>query len=598
MTKTFLNNRLFQLAVLLLIWSAVYLGTISRPALFDDADTVHAEAVREMINSGDWTTLHIDNGIRYLEKAPFMYWMSALSAKAFGLSGWSIRLPIALFTLFLTLLIYRFGCRFWGERTGFCAALVYISSLGPFAFTRIFLPDVMLTFFMTLSLYFYLQVVHEPSAGKRLMGRWDWRAMMIYASCAGAVLTKGLVGIVFVGLIILAHIALTRQWDILKRLQILPGIAVFLLIAAPWHLAAGFANKGFFWFYFINEHFLRYLGLRYPKDYDTVPVWLFWLLHLAWLFPWSVFIWGLARSFPKRLWRTAREDAVSIFPYVWILLVLAFFSFSTTQEYYTFPTLPAIALLFGQVLARIESAEEPSVERKATIGVGVLAVIGVAVGTALLVLAHLGRTSTATGDLSRTLTFNPQDYALSFGHMHDLTPATFARLSTLVTATAALFLAGPLLAFIAAFYSRWRVCFLCMAFFMVGVLHCYHEGMVAFEPILSSKALAEDIASQYQPGDRIVVNAVYEKGSSINFYTHLQLSILNGRNGNLWYGSFYPDAPHIFFDDDSFLKIWNSSQHIFFFSEAAPFHAFLKRHPDFKYREFAQAGGKRVVVNW
>ncbi len=91
----------------------------------------------------------------------------------------------------------------------------------------------------------------------------------------------------------------TGNWKVLRRLQIPYGILIFLAVAAPWHIAAAMANSYFLWFYFIREHLLRYLGMRYPKDYDTVPRWLFWTLHLVWLFPWSAFFWGLGRNFPK-----------------------------------------------------------------------------------------------------------------------------------------------------------------------------------------------------------------------------------------------------------------------------------------------------------
>ena len=133
---------------------------------------------------------------------------------------------------------------------------------------------------------------------------------------------------------------------------------------------------------------------------------------------------------------------------------------------------------------------------------------------------------------------------------------------------------------------------------MMGVLQCYHGGMIAFQPILSSSGLAQTIQSQYRPEDRIFINGVYERGSSINYYTHIQVSILNGHFGNLWYGSFYPDAPHIFYDDDSFLELWGSRQRIFLFSEDQPFEKFLRKHPDFNYRLLAREGEKKVVVNW
>jgi hypothetical protein len=591
-----------QWTILLVLWAIIYLGTVSTPAFFNDADSIHAEAAREMALSGDWVTLHI-NGIRYLEKAPFMYWLSALGIALCGPSDWAIRLPLAGFALLVAILLFRCGNRFWGEPTGFYAALVYVTSLGPFAFTRILLPDVMLTFFLALAFYCYLQIVAQPEPTRRLLGRWDGRALGIYAAAALAVLAKGLIGGVFVGAVIFAHLLVTGRWDLLKRLHLLAGALVFLLIAAPWHLVAGFSNKGFFWFYFVNEHFLRYLGLRFPKDYDKVPLWLFWLLHLAWVFPWTVFLWGIAGNFPRTLRPRSREEQVNVFPYLWILLILIFFSFSTSQEYYTFPTLPAFALLLGQVLARLDGPQGAEDQRKARIGMSVLVGLGVSVGSGLLLLAWLGSgTGGGVGDLSSTLTWNPGSYALSFGHFKDLTPTTFAHLFWLVLGTAALFITGPALARAAVRRSRprphWRLAAVILAFMMAGLLHCYHSGMVAFEPILSSQSLAQAIDREYRPGDQIVINGRYEVGSSINYYTRKQVHILNGRIGNLWYGSYFPDAPAIFYDDRAFLNSWESPQRMFFFNEEPVLRAFLGRHPEFRYRVLAASGGKKILVNW
>src|SRR5262249_45390435 len=148
----------------------------------------------------------------------------------------------------------------------------------------------------------------------------------------------------------------------LLKLRLMSSFLVFLAIAAPWHWLAGFRNpaqghaKGFFWFYFVNEHFLRYLKKRYPADYDTVPLWLFWGLNLLWLMPWTAFIVQAVRQVPFRVraWRagmTQQNQGTLLFA-IWILLVLVFFSFSSRQEYYVIPGIPGLALLLGGWLAK------------------------------------------------------------------------------------------------------------------------------------------------------------------------------------------------------------------------------------------------------
>ncbi len=491
--------------------------------------------------------------------------------RLFGESDWAARLPVALFAFLMAGLLYRFGTRFWDRKTGFFSALIYLSSLGPYSFTRILLPDVMLTFFVALALYAYLQVLQFPEAGRRLLGRWDARALLIYVASAFAVLTKGLVGMVFVGGVILVHLILSGRWEVLRRVHLIAGSAAFLLVAAPWHIAAGLDNPGFFWFYFVNEHFLRFLGMRYPKDYDTVPLALFWGLQLVWIFPWTAFVLGLARDFPRKLRSGTRTEQVNLFLYVWVFFVLVFFSFSTTQEYYSFPILPALALLVGQVLARLQSRKEPALSRKALWGVTALAVLGLSAGGGLLWLRWVGAAAGKSQDLAGTLTWNPGRYALFFGHFYDLTPATFASLSPLVIGAAFFLIAGPSIAFLFAWRRRWLGSFLSLAVMMAGLLHYYNAGMVAFQPILSSRGLATAMQRGFRDGDLFVINGEYESGSSVSYYSRHQAHILNGRSANLWYGSFYDHAPPIFYDDLGFLRVWRSGKRVFLFSEEEPF---------------------------
>jgi 4-amino-4-deoxy-L-arabinose transferase-like glycosyltransferase len=580
--------------ILIALWSSIFLTSISRPAFFDDADSFHAEAVREMVRSGDWVTLKIDGGIRYLEKAPFMYWLAAISVIAFGQNEWAIRLPLALFSILLILLVFRFGTRFRGEKAGFYSGLVIASCLGLYAFTRIFLPDVILSFFIAFSLYMYLRVALEEESPRKI-GPIDPRCAALYVSTALAVLTKGMIGVVFTGMIIFVHILVTGEWKVLKKLQIGYGTVIFLVVAAPWHIAAALANSDFLWFYFVREHILRYLGMRYPKDSDSVPRLLFWGLHFVWLFPWSAFIWGLVRNFPRSIHPTEKTERVCLFLFIWIGLILAFYTVGSTQEYYTFPTLAAFALLLGKAMADLDSPQTST--KWAITGLGVTAALAVSTGVALIALAWRPDHPEQAYTLSTTLTVNPEQYKLAFGHMHDLTPATLRLLAPLVRGAAVLLIVGPLVALLFALWKKWTVSFLFLAVMMIGLCHFYNRGMIAFEPVLSSKSLAKVVEYYYRPGDKIVINDFYEKGSTLNYYTGLQVYVMNGDFGVLWYGLQDPTAPKLSLTDDEFLKEWASGQKIFLFSEKDPFDSFLSKHPDFKYRLLAHDGGKKIVTN-
>ncbi len=271
-----------------MLWAVVYLPGLFTPPLLDDADSVHAEAAREMVVRHDWTTLYID-GLRYLEKAPLMYWTMAASFKVFGVKDWAARLPVILGVLALLLATYSLGKRTLGERAGFWAAVVLTVSIGPYLFTRVLIPDMLIGLWLTLGFDFFLRTLDEEQPS--IASCWG-----LAATAALNVLTKGLIGIVFPAAIIGIYLVLTGNLKHLLRMRLLSSTAVLLVIAAPWHIAAAVANpaagqsRGFLWFYFVNEHFLRYLGKRIPHDYDTVPLLVFWGLLFLWLFPWSAFL--------------------------------------------------------------------------------------------------------------------------------------------------------------------------------------------------------------------------------------------------------------------------------------------------------------------
>src|SRR5690242_8283908 len=390
-----------SLALILVVWAIVYLGSMFSPALMDDADTVHAEAAREMVEHNDWVTLKINDGFRYLEKAPLMYWIVAASYKVFGVHDWSARLPIALGMLALLLVVYRIGRRFYNDEGGLYAALALGTGFGPFIYTRFMIPEMLVALWLALGFDFFLTSLEQTSGEQTSLEQTSgeqsergkqpslWVCWGLAATMALNVLTKGLIGLVFPVGTILIYLLLTKNLRHLLRLRLLSSFLVFLAIAAPWHLLAGFRNpaqgeaRGFFWFYFVNEHFLRFLKKRYPADYDTVPLWLFWGLMLVWLMPWTAFIVQAVQRVPAKLAAfraglSAQQRATLIFA-LWPLLILLFFSFSSRQEYYVLPGLPGVALLLGAWLARESASANGSEERRSG---KVSSIILVLVGTA------------------------------------------------------------------------------------------------------------------------------------------------------------------------------------------------------------------------
>jgi 4-amino-4-deoxy-L-arabinose transferase-like glycosyltransferase len=621
-----------QLLLLVLLWAIIYLSSAPYPpALLDDADTVHAEAAREMAESNNFVTLYA-NKIRYLEKAPLMYWLVAFAYKALGVSEFATRLPVALGALALTIAVYFFGKHFFSERAGFYAGLAITSCVGIFLFTRVLWPDVLLTFFITMAFYCFLRAAE----GERVDARW---AYGIYAFGALGVLTKGLVGAAFPAIIIGVFMLVTGEIRRLFQYRLLTGTLLFLLIAAPWHIAAGFANpgslmtatpsptqgRGFFWFYFMNEHFLRYIGERYPKDYDTVPLALFLALHLVWLFPWSFFlplavrrVVAIFKTEPTAteaqrhrennnqslrasvsLWQRAlsRDQRTLLFLALWAVLIILFFCFSTTQEYYTMPSYAAFALLVGYALARAESQWQMARGRRwLMVMQAALAVVGVVIFAAGLIVYLKTRSLTVAGDLASTLTRNPDAYALSLGHVLDLTPESLAALRVPVIGTTLAFGIGATAALVFRRRAWHAASNITLALMMAAFFFCARLALAQFEPYLSSRPLAEAINRDIKDGDVIVINGEYESGSSVNFYTRRQVSILNGRSANLEYGSYFKDAPAIFLNNDDLRARWREDKRIFLVTDAAQLDA-LKQTVNAPVFTFAESGGKLVITN-
>jgi len=594
-------NRLFAdwrilALVLVVLWLAIYMVGLSHPALLDDADTVHAEAAREMLQRHDWVTLYV-NGARYLEKAPLMYWSVAISYKVFGISEWSTRFPLMLGVLAMILATYGMGRWAFGSEGGLDAGLVLATALGPFLFTRFLIPDVLVGLWLTLTFWLFLESLEQPKPSRAIC--WGLAAV-----CALNVLTKGLIGLVFPAGAIGLYLLLTGTLRHFFRLRLISSTLVFLAIAAPWHILAELRNpaqghvRGFLWFYFVNEHIRRFLGTRMPHDYDTVPLLLFWALLVLWLIPWTVFLPQALREVPRR-WRefrgqmTRRQRACLLF-FLWSIVIVGFFSFSTRQEYYTIPAIPGMALLVGGWLQRERASAQDSRERRAgRISSGILMVVGIIIAVAGLALLLFSKTPAPGTDLSDLLRKNPQDYALSFGHFLDLTPQAMGAFRLPLFLFSLAFLVGTPVNWWLRHRGPAGAANGALVLMMVVVLSCVRIAFGIFSPIISSKDLAMAIQAQYRPGDQVIATGLYENASTLNFYGGFPLRSLHTPGGNMWYGAQFPDAPRIWETQDSFVRLWNRPGRVFLWTDQDD-PAALKGLTSYV---IAQRGGKTIYSN-
>jgi 4-amino-4-deoxy-L-arabinose transferase-like glycosyltransferase len=540
--------------LVLAIAAATYVGCIvSPPSLMDDVDAVQAQIARNMLTSGDWVTPRLD-GVSYLEKPPLIYWMIALSYRVFGVHDWAARIPMALSTLALCWVTVAFGIWAFGRRGGFYSGLCIATCAGLFLFTRVLIPDVMLTFTTALAMWAFLRALDEEEVHPRL-----W-ALVFAASLGVGLLLKSLIAMLFPLAAGAIYLFLTKQFfsaQTWRKLRPVSGTIVILLIAVPWHVLATRNNPpyfsfafhsgpgeyhGFLWFFFMNEQVLRFLNLRYPRDYATFPRAYFWLFHLLWLFPWSVYLPAVAKLSYKPVDRAGRTRLLAL---CWIGFLLVFFTFSTTQEYYSMPCYPALALLLGSAMTTEDKWTRWGTRALAMV-TGFAALAAAAI---LIVVRHVP----TPGDISQALS-RQATYKLSLGHMLDLTFQSFAYLRGPLALAFAAFAIGT----IGTLVLRGHRTFLVTALMMVVFFQAARLAMVGFDPYLSSRSLAK-ILEQSPPGT-LIVNHHYYPFSSVLFYTNRPALLLNGRSQNLMYGSYAPGAPNVFIDDARFRELWRGPQ--------------------------------------
>jgi 4-amino-4-deoxy-L-arabinose transferase-like glycosyltransferase len=593
------------------LWLAIFFASLWTPPLLDDADATHAQAAQSMLQTADWVTLHVD-GVRYLEKAPLPYWMAAISLGVFGRNSFAIHLPLALTVLALAMLGFVWSRRAFGERAALYTAVFLLTSTGVFLFTRIFIPDALLSLLLALSLYCLLRALEpatnsveptpisvilsgasqsyreaqskDPDAPRIATTARTFQpslyAYLMWTALALAVLAKGLVALVFffgAAAVFLPLAGELRHW---RRLRPFTGVLLLLAIAAPWHILAGLRNTGgegghgFFWFYFVNEHLLRFLGRRIPRDYNKLPTALYWSLHLVWLFPWSLF----APAAILTAWRRRRQMLTHPITFsrgtilllvIFSALVLVFFSLSTNQEYYTFPVYLPLLILLAAALSRAERtlnpgpwALHPTLDRLILAAYITFTLLGLAIALAL----GYGLWT------SRHLPFNPDigsllahrgigDYTLSMSHFFDLTGPSFAalRLPALIAALA--FALGPALAWTLYHRRRLNAALMTVAITNATFLLAAHLAFTRFAPILSSQNFAARILTLEQqheiaPDTQVLLFGDQSFGSSIPFYLNRRVFLVDGRSTSMLFGSTFPDMPPVFLSTQQLLAEW------------------------------------------
>jgi len=608
--------------LLAVIFAAVQLASLFTPPLLDDADASHAQAAQHMAESGDWVTLKVD-GLRYLEKPPLPYWLDAALYKAFGQNAFATHLPNALALLGCAWLAWLWAGRAWGRRAGFYAALAILTSIGPFLFTRFAIPEALLSFFLLGALYCLLTGFESDR---------PIRFYFMWAALALAVLTKGLVAPIFFAAAAIPLLLLSGLWRRWRNLKPITGILLFLAIAAPWHILAGIANPGqghpfgnhptmgnvhgFWYFYFVNEHYLRFLGQRFPHDYNRLPFAAYWLLHLVWLFPWSLFLpallalaWKTRKTWLQHMGRdagqtvdfyldyNAREDVVSYVQRLkfrvrttWLLgifagFTLVFFSLSTNQEYYTFPAWAPLLILIAGVIAGIEENRNATEDGPSPLSTAWLTgaqafftVAGVGIAALLGWCLWESRNLPFVSDIGTLLAHRDVGgYTLSMSHFFDLTGPSFAALRLPAALAAVALLIGPAVGWLLRLKGKHMAATVSVALTLGVFLVAAHIAFARFEPMLSSRQLADTILQKGSPADTFIIYGDQSDASSVVFYTHQFIGkpalvvaepcSPHGDASSLLWGSCYTDAPKVLISEEQLSKSWGTGERKWLFAQ-------------------------------
>jgi len=498
-----------DLAILALAFGALFFQFLGRLPLIDPDEGRYVEIPREMLERGDFVTPTL-NYVKYFEKPPLHYWLNALSLSVFGENEFAARCAGTLCGLLTVLLTYYLGRRLFDRRTALCSATILGTAGGFLLQSRINFTDMTLTFCLSAAFAFFL-LAERDGAEQRARDYY-----LFYAFMALAVLAKGLIGIVLPGGVIFLYLVLTRRWRTLREMRLLSGGALFLAICAPWFVLVSLRNPEFPYFFFVHEHFQRFLTNVHNR---YQPPWFFIPVLAGTMLPWSLFIPAALR----KGWRE-RGSREILFLLLWAGVIFAFFSKSSSKLIpYILPVFPPLALLMGKWFAETFSARP-------------LRLWGTATGLLLLLC---GSVVAGYPLLTTDALLTVRDGALVGG----------------------LLIGEGVVALIAA--RKGEPLTLCGSLALTATILALFGPPVVYQRVavdVSARELARAINEQAGPEARVASFDAYQQG--IPFYTHRRVIVV-GNPDELEFGSKQGDHSAWFMDRKSFLKLWEGPETLF-----------------------------------
>lgn len=498
------------LILMILITSLFTFMLGSRPLNVPD-EARYTEIPLEMISSHDYITPHLD-GIKYFEKPALFYWMQTGAIKLLGKNNWAYRITTAMMAMLGCLLIYAGGRLLFNRRTGWLATGILTTNILYFTFAHVVTLDMTLSVFMTGTLLSFIAAMRYPPGNTRRYLMWS-----CYIFAALAVMTKGLVGIILPGFIVLTWLALFNEWRQLKSCYLISGIMLFLLIALPWHIAVQIKNPEFYYFYFIQQQFTRYLT-NYAGRFK--PFWFFIPIIIIGLYPWVCFLVQAIKFNLPQHWRDRFSYKESIFLLIWATTIFVFFSLSKSKLIpYIVPTIPPLALLIGYYLA-----SDPDKNTGITRGFKILPFFTIIMAIATLIGIHYVKT----------------------------TQSHFVIISEIIMGSVATI--GSFLALwvkakyntIAAFATQ-LITSICFLLILTVIVPYIDMGSIA--------PLAQVLNPLLKPNDVVASYCYYYQDLPV--YLNKRIMIVNWQN-ELSFGIAHQDAHQWIIDAPTFWKLWSS----------------------------------------